>query len=180
MSDTKTELRAKMRAIAGKRADSTALSASLSKQLRNCPLWQSSAMIAAFSALSDEPDALDPWPQKKRVALPRISDADLTFHWVACREELRPGRFGISEPPAEASEAGNGFDLILVPGLAFDLRGGRLGRGKGYYDRFLPTASGLRVGVCFEDQIVEAIPGEPHDVRMDFVVTPSAISRCGS
>ena len=180
MSDTKTELRAKMREIAGGRAGAAALSASLEKLLRNYPLWQSSARIAAFSALSGEPDVIDPWPKEKRVALPRISDANLTFHWVTCREELRPGRFGILEPPAEASEAGNGFDLILVPGLAFDLQGGRLGRGKGYYDRFLSTASGLRAGVCFEDQIVEAIPGEPHDVRMDFVVTPSAISRCGS
>ena len=70
--------------------------------------------------------------------------------------------------------------MILVPGLAFDLRGGRLGRGRGYYDRFLAGATGLRVGVCFEDQIVADVPLEPHDLRMDFVVTPSSICRCGS
>jgi len=54
-----------------------------------------------------------------------------------------------------------------------------LGRGRGYYDRFLAGARGLRLGVCFEDQIVEAVPSEAHDLRMDFLVTPSAIYRCG-
>jgi 5-formyltetrahydrofolate cyclo-ligase len=65
-----------------------------------------------------------------------------------------------------------------VPGLAFDRRGGRLGRGKGYYDRFLLETSGLRVGICFEDQVVEKIPGEAHDLRMDFLITPAGIFPC--
>lgn len=180
MSDTKGELRAKMRGIAENRRGQAALSASLARQLQSWPLWQSSARIAAFSALSGEPEILDPWPQGKQIALPRISGPELTFRWTASRAELRPGRFGILEPPAEAPETGSKFDLILVPGLAFDHRGGRLGRGKGYYDRFLSSVRGLRAGVCFEDQIVESVPVEPHDLRMDYLVTPSSIFRCGA
>jgi 5-formyltetrahydrofolate cyclo-ligase len=180
MSGDKAALRITMRELAQIRRDATALSASLAQQLRDPPLWRSSGAIAAFSALDGEPDVLDPWPQDKRIALPRVAGAELTFHWIVRPAELQPGRFGVLEPAAEAPGAGSEFDLILIPGMAFDLRGGRLGRGRGYYDRFLAGARGLRLGVCFEDQIVEAVPSEAHDLRMDFVVTPSAIYRCAS
>ena len=180
MSDAKTALRAKMREIAETRGDAAALSRQLASQLRDWPLWQSSGNIAAFSAIAGEPDALDPWPVDKRVALPRVAGEELMFHWVAGRDKLLTGKFGIREPSPDATPAGNGFDLILVPGLAFDLRGGRLGRGKGFYDGFLSGARGIRAGVCFEDQIADEVALEPHDQRMDFLVTPSAIFRCGS
>lgn len=169
-----------MRAIAETRGDVRIFSSRLIRQLGNWLHWQSAGSVCAFASLRGEPDALDPWPQDKRVALPRVAGDELVFHWITGREELLLGSFGILEPPADASPAGNEFDLILVPGLAFDLRGGRLGRGRGYYDRFLAGATGLRVGVCFEDQIVADVPLEPHDLRMDFVVTPSSICRCGS
>ena len=180
MSDDKATLRFQMRGIAETRSDACTLSSRLVRQLGNWPLWQAARMIAAFAALPGEPDVLDPWPGDKRVALPRIAGGDLVFHWVAGRDELLPGKFGIPEPCADASLAGNEFDLILVPGLAFDLRGGRLGRGKGFYDRFLAKAHGLRAGLCFDDQIVGDVPLEPHDLRMDFVITPSSVYRCGS
>jgi len=180
MRDDKTALRTKMREIEGSRSDVRALSSRLVRQLGSWPLWSAARTVCAFAALRGEPDALDPWPDDKRVALPRVAADELVFHWVASRMELLPGKFGILEPSAEASHAGNEFDLILVPGLAFDLRGGRLGRGKGFYDRFLAEARGLRAGVCFDDQIVDGVPSEPHDLRMDFVVTPSSIYRCGS
>ena len=180
MSDDKAALREKMRGIAKARGDLQVQSGNLAKQLRNWPLWQSSSSIAAFSALPGEPDVLDPWPDDKQIALPRVSGVDLAFHRVASRAELQAGSFGILEPSAEASPAGNEFDLILIPGLAFDRHGGRLGRGKGFYDRFLAAARGTRAGVCFDDQIVGKVPTGPHDLRVDFVVTPSAVFRCGS
>ncbi|MFA7232740.1 MAG: 5-formyltetrahydrofolate cyclo-ligase [Terrimicrobiaceae bacterium] len=180
MTDDKAALRAKMRALAGTRADIPILSAKLRGQLHSWPLWQSSVAVAAFAPLGGEPDALDPWPEDKRIALPRVSGDGLVFHWVAHRNDLRPGSFGVPEPPSEAPPAENEFGLILVPGLAFDPRGGRLGRGKGFYDRFLAGAGGVRAGVCFDDQVVEDVPREAHDLRMDFVVTPSSIYRCGS
>jgi 5-formyltetrahydrofolate cyclo-ligase len=178
MKTAKDSLRKKIHGLARHRA--TARSASLAERLRGWTFWQSAPCVCAFSALVGEPDVLDSWPDGKRIALPRVEGDDLKFHWVAGRAELQPGRFGILEPAAEAPAAGDDFDLILVPGMAFDLRGGRLGRGRGFYDRFLRTALGLRVGVCFEDQIVDDVPSEAHDLRMDFVITPSAIYRCGS
>jgi len=63
--------------------------------------------------------------------------------------------------------------LILIPGIAFDLHGRRLGRGKGFYDRLLTEIRGVKCGIAFDEQIVEKIPVEPHDVRMDFILTPT-------
>ena len=180
MSDDKTALRAKMREIEGSRSDVCSLSSRLVRQLGRWPLWQAARTVCAFAALRAEPDALDPWPDDKRIALPRVAGDALVFHWVTGRDGLLSGKFGILEPAADAAEAENEFNLILIPGLAFDLHGGRLGRGKGFYDRFLAGARGLRAGVCFDDRIVESVPIDPHDLRMDFVVTPSLIYRCGS
>lgn len=178
MKAKKDSLRKQMHGLARHRA--AVLSAGLAERLRRWTSWRQASCVCVFSALADEPDVLASWPEGKRVAMPRVEGDDLKFHWVASRGELRPGRFGVFEPAVEAPDAGSEFDLILVPGKAFDLRGGRLGRGRGYYDRFLSDARGLRVGVCFEDQIVGDVPSEAHDLPMDFVVTPSAIYCCGS
>ena len=81
------------------------------------------------------------------------------------------GRFGIREPAGgEAVEPG-GIDLVLVPGVAFSRAGVRVGRGAGFYDRFLAGTPATRVGVCFREQIVECAKGEAHDVPMDAIVT---------
>jgi 5-formyltetrahydrofolate cyclo-ligase len=65
------------------------------------------------------------------------------------------------------------FDLILVPGMAFDLSGNRLGRGQGFYDRILAEVSGIKCGVCHNFQLLENIPTEPHDAQVDFIFTPA-------
>ena len=84
------------------------------------------------------------------------------------------GKFGILEPAA-ACELGElkRLDLILVPGVAFDWQGHRLGRGKGYYDRLLGEVSGTTCGVGYDHQIIATIPVEPHDVRLNCILTPS-------
>ena len=66
-------------------------------------------------------------------------------------------------------------DLILVPGVAFDLSGHRLGRGKGFYDRLLANARGVKCGVAFDEQIVKAVAAGTHDIRMDFILTPTRV-----
>ncbi|MCR9204243.1 MAG: 5-formyltetrahydrofolate cyclo-ligase [Halobacteriovoraceae bacterium] len=68
-------------------------------------------------------------------------------------------------------------DLLLIPGLAFDKSGGRLGRGKGFYDRFLAEFKGLKVGICFEEQLINTVPREDHDVNVDFVVSERGTNR---
>ena len=71
------------------------------------------------------------------------------------------------------------LDLVLVPGVAFNLGGHRLGRGKGFYDRLLQNFSGKKIGVAFDEQIVDALPVEENDVRMDLILTPSRCLKPG-
>ncbi|HTD88276.1 MAG TPA: 5-formyltetrahydrofolate cyclo-ligase, partial [Candidatus Binatia bacterium] len=83
--------------------------------------------------------------------------------------------FGIPEPSANCPVA-TALDLVLAPGLAFALDRSRLGRGKGYYDRLLAELKAVKIGVCFDWQIVSAIPHDTHDVLMDHIVTPTSSS----
>jgi len=108
--------------------------------------------------------------------LPRVADDDrLVFAAVADWAELRAGAFGVLAPPDSAPAASlDGAELVLVPGVAFDRRGVRLGRGGGHYDRSFPTSGGpdLRLcGVAYELQIAESIPCASHDRAMDAIVT---------
>lgn len=180
MNNEKNLLRHRMKKLAHPSPDSTNLSMRLRKRLEAWIEWEKAVSVCAFSPLSDEPRILDPWPAEKQIALPVIEGNHLSAKWVAGFSCLVTGAFGIQEPPSEAPTAGTEFDLILVPGMAFDRRGGRLGRGKGYYDRFLEKTTGFRVGICFDDRIVDKVPGESHDAGMDAIVTPSAIFLCES
>jgi len=151
---------------------------SIPSQLEKWEAWIDADTVCAFAALPGEPDPLTPWPEGKSIALPRVDGEILVPHVVESPADLRPGCFGILEPSVDAPVAGNAFDVILVPGLAFDQSGRRLGRGRGYYDRFLAGTSGLRVAVCFDWQLVDTIPVEPHDLAMDAILTPSKIIIC--
>ena len=80
--------------------------------------------------------------------------------------------YGIEEPTGEAFTDYAAIDFIVVPGVAFDAKGNRLGRGKGYYDRLLPRIpSAYKAGICFPFQLVEEVPAESFDVRMDIIIT---------
>jgi 5-formyltetrahydrofolate cyclo-ligase len=112
-----------------------------------------------------------------------LPEGGLAWSAVADWSELRPGRYGVPEPPEQADvirpEAG---DLVLVPGVAFDRAGGRLGRGAGYYDRAFPVSAPgapLLIGVAYEIQRVDALPLVETDRRMDAVVTERALHWIG-
>ena len=145
------------------------------------PIWQKSRSILFFAPLAEE---LDVWPLMvdalgagKTVALPRFKPA--TTGYVACRIEhlerdLAPGKFGIREPAVKCAVlAINRLDFVLVPGIGFDLHGRRLGRGRGFYDHLLASVRGTTCGVAFDQQIVEEIPVEPHDVFVNCILTPT-------
>lgn len=109
----------------------------------------------------------------KSVAFPRVHGEALEFIEVAGREELQPGAFDILEPRDGRRIAIAELDLMAVPGVAFDLGGHRLGFGKGFYDRVL-HGLGSRctlAGLCFDQQVIPALPAEGHDIRMDLLVT---------
>lgn len=123
------------------------------------------------------------WNQRKRVVVPSCQNGQLELFWIDTLEELAPRTLGILEPRSEVRasverriDVGE-LDLAIVPGLAFDRRGGRLGLGKGFYDRLLarcPTGVSL-VGLAFECQVFDEVPMLSHDVFMDKVITEKAV-----
>lgn len=109
---------------------------------------------------------------------PEVVGGNLDFRQITTWSDLVPGTYGILAPQKTAALLNPAqCELIVVPGVAFDRQGNRLGRGKGFYDRYLPNVGGLRVGVCFDACLVEALPNEPHDVRMDVLITESGVMR---
>lgn len=116
----------------------------------------------------------------KRCVFPRMVEGSrvLAFAPIHDSAALVPGRMGILEPPAGDDVSLEEIDLFVVPGLAFDPTGGRLGQGAGYYDATLAAAPwATRVGVAFDDQLLAQLPMESHDQHVDVVVTPSTIAR---
>lgn len=115
---------------------------------------------------------------EKPCFFPEVVGENMDFRRVQEWSDLVPGQYGILAPQKTAALLDPAqCDLIVVPGVAFDRQGNRLGRGKGFYDRYLPAVGGLRVGVCFDGCVVEALPSEPHDVRMDVLITESGVMR---
>lgn len=108
----------------------------------------------------------------KRLVYPRVCGDLLEFSPVAETAELRPGAFGIAEPVGPSVPLAM-IDLLVLPGVAFDLTGHRLGFGKGYYDRTLSVAPVplVRVGLAYEFQVVEQLPAAAHDCRVTCLVT---------
>lgn len=140
--------------------------------------------IALYSPLHGEVDTVSvaqiALRMGKTVAFPVVAGDGMVFRGVATLDDLEPGAFGILEPPLR-NEAlpPEDLDLIIVPGVAFDLRGNRIGYGKGYYDRLLHPFEGMGrlVGFCHDFQLVDAIAGEPHDVRLDIIITEKRVVR---
>lgn len=156
-------------------------SQSICSQIRESDVWRKAGSVLLFSPLPDEPDI---WPlaelalvQGKWLALPRFITGKNRYEAArveSLEADLTTGAFGVREPLAHCPSVPlKPLDLLLVPGVAFEAGGRRLGRGKGYYDRLLAGTGGCTLGVAFECQVVETLPLEPHDVVLNCIVTPA-------
>jgi len=145
--------------------------------------YLSAGCIALYAAVHQEVDtnlicssALE---SAKRVLYPAIYGDEMLFRQVESLDSLRKGAFGIPEPPPTGMDhLADEPDLIVVPGVAFDLSGQRIGYGKGYYDRFLkhPGRKACLVGLCHDFQLIdETIPADMHDIQMNIIVTDRRI-----
>ncbi|MBO7193126.1 MAG: 5-formyltetrahydrofolate cyclo-ligase [Bacteroidaceae bacterium] len=131
-------------------------------------------VIALFSPLGDEPliwPLVEQMSKSLSVVLPRV-EGDIMNFYTYDKEAMSVGAFGINEPRTGVSVSPCDIDAIIVPGVAFTACGARMGRGKGFYDKYLSQDgfSALKIGVCFSEQIVDHIPVEQHDVAMDVVI----------
>lgn len=149
------------------------------------PEWKAAQQILGYLALKDELELSAvlkaAFGEGKVVTLPRYIP-EMGAYGAAIVPEtegfatLSFGRFGVLEPaPTAPMLPLNQLDFVLVPGVAFDASGNRLGRGKGFYDRLLAETNNscIKCGVALEEQLVPTIPSEPHDIAMNFILTPS-------
>ncbi len=129
--------------------------------------------MASYHPLPSEPDTAEfnrEFARSGNLLLPRIVGDDIEFAYG----DLVPGSLGISEPTGDRFPI-DAIELILVPALAIDKEGNRLGKGRGFYDRVLKTSVATAVGVVFDGELVDSIPVEEHDVRMQYAITPSKL-----
>jgi len=187
--DSKRRLRQKMsrlrRDVAP--ADSARAGQAAAEALIDLELVGRAKRIALYAALPHELPTrplFDAIVEKTGAALlPRTADPlGLEFFAVECWEALRPGAFGVLEPPNDGPAVRlMPGDLVVVPGVAFDEDGYRLGHGKGYYDRAFAAELGdapTLVGFGYEFQIVDAVPHDPRDRQMDAIVTDRKVRDC--
>lgn len=153
----------------------------IQEKVMSLPEYQRAGTIMAYVSMPGEPNTReiirDALSRGKRVLLPRCTDRE---HMEAVpfsgEEELTPGRWGILEPKPEIpaiQHSDEGPEIILVPCAAASRDGKRLGHGAGYYDRFLRKTRGIRICLCFEALLMEDLPTDEMDVKMDMVLSES-------
>lgn len=129
--------------------------------------------ILMYHSLPDElytHEFLSKWAARKHFFLPRVNGVDLEIlPYEESRLEL--GSFHIEEPTGNNTVDPSEIELVVVPAVAYDRKGNRLGRGKGFYDRLLKSTKATKIGVGYEFQLYDELPTEPHDVGMDMVIT---------
>lgn len=111
----------------------------------------------------------------KEIVVPHTNE-EIELVKFTSFEDLAPAKFGILEPKTKIKNKSMP-DVIIIPGLAFDLDMHRLGYGKGHYDMLLKKINAKRIGICFDFQIVEKIPKHEHDQRLDIIITEKRILR---
>lgn len=180
----KDDLRRHYRAIREGLSPDTVQAASIAvcRTLAEWPHLQTAQYVLTYLAFQNELDLSYLFEVLPRIhwAVPRVDRQELALHAYQ-PERLVRHRFGMLEPAADLPRVdARILDLVLVPGVAFDRRGGRLGFGGGFYDRFLLTTPALRVGITYDPCVAEALPMTERDQRMDWIVTPTEQIRCAA
>ncbi len=148
----------------------------LAERLFDTPAYQQAKSLFAYLSFNQEVRTTSiierAWSEGKRVAVPKIVGDALRFIWIDSFDALSEGRFGIPEPREDGPVAFDKSALVLMPGLAFDREGRRLGYGGGYYDRYLGAHPGHPlVALCYDFQLYDRLEAELHDIPVDLVIT---------
>jgi len=145
------------------------------EKIESLPEFIKAKAVLLYWSLPDElptHNFIVKWSAKKQLLLPMVKGDKMLIKPFTNTDDLRKSDIGIWEPEAQ-NEYLRQIDLVIVPGIAFDKNKNRLGRGKGYYDRYFNSKSIFKIGICYDFQLLELIPTEAFDVRMDKIVTPN-------
>ena len=187
LAERKTEIRTAAHAARKAQEDKDSVSQAITDRVMQLQEYQQANCIMWYVDVRDEartrhalPAALE---SGKSIVIPYCVDGELELFHLEAMEELETGVYKILEPRSDLREVEaknvdvKDLDLILVPGVAFDARGGRTGHGKGYYDKLLENAKADTplISLAFECQMFDEIPMQSHDIFMDKVVTESNV-----
>lgn len=157
----------------------------ISESLEQLPAFKKAKRILFYAPIQGEVDTFElvtKYINKKEIFFPRTDQKDHTLHLhkVANLNELEKGKFSILEPlETSAGYDPESMELAIIAGIAFDLYGHRIGFGMGYYDRLLKNTKCLKIGLAYEFQIIENVPGtEDYDVPVDKIITEKRIINC--
>lgn len=184
----KKELRTKLRGVLAsippeKLVERSRTAAAL---LFNEPEYRRAEIMMVYLSLPQEADTtrivLQAWQDRKRVLAPQVnweSEAMIPIEIRNLDTDVVRGEYDLRQPVRGQPIPIELIDLVIVPGLGFDPTGNRLGRGRGFYDRFLsrPEFRGSTCGFALEEQVVESVPAKPHDMKIDLLVTDKAVRR---
>jgi len=177
----KAEMRKNMRRLRDDLPDRAEKSVRICENVAQMTEYACAKCVMLYSPIRSEVD-VRPLMQRalydgKRVCLPVCCEnGEMDAVEYTGAEEMQVSAFGVSEPMG-AAVAPEEIDLVLCPGLAFDARGGRLGYGKGFYDRYLEKVHAFWAGICYTECIVENVPAEAHDAAMKAVITQDGVMR---
>ncbi len=155
-------------------------------QLSRMPLYREARTVLLYASIGSEAGTWhiidDCLRRGVRTVLPRVDKeaGKLVLYRIVDRAALRPGQFGIPEPEEDDTSrvSPEALDFALIPALAFDRSGARVGYGKGFYDRLLAECPAVTAGLCFSEQLAGKIPCEPHDRRVQILVTEKGVIDC--
>ena len=185
MIESKADLRARMKRDrnALSMIEAAELSARIAERVLAVPEFMRAKRVFCYASVVGEVDTRGLMREiiysGRELYLPRIKrNVKINAVRLTSFGDLRVGPYGIDEPTGdEIIEPGN-LEVLLVPGVAFDRRGSRLGMGLGFFDRFLPLCRGLIIGLSYDLQIVDCVPATGRDARMDMVITETHIYDC--
>jgi len=179
----KSQIREKMKAErrAMSREEVAEKSSKAAKVFLASEIYKNSKVIMLYMPLGNETDTSEiidkAFEDGKRVVLPVTNreTAIITPVFYDRNTVLEKGDFSVNEPKNGENVTKSDIDVVVVPGIAFDKHGARVGFGKGCYDMFLSGIRAVKVGFCYEFQAVDQIPSDAHDVKMDFIITENGI-----
>ncbi len=186
----KNKIRTQMRDILSRisAADLHIRSQAVCRHLAATPAFQAAQSIMVFLSMNMEVEtttlAMAAWQAEKSIIVPRVLWQERSIEPVEVKSletQASPHLSGLRQPKAGTPVSLSMIDMVAVPGLAFDARGYRVGRGKGFYDRFLPQKElrAVTVALCFDEQVLpDLIPEEPHDVPVAMIITDKRVITC--
>lgn len=180
----KKSLRKKYKIIRENIEDKKIKSDIIFKNIIQTTEYKNAKIIAAYSSFGDEVDTLNlieySIKLNKIIALPRIIDNNLKFYRIySLEDKMKKNKFGINEPIEDEENyiEDKEIDLVIIPGLCFDVNKNRLGFGRGFYDRFLESKNFKSIAICFEEQVIKEkiIPTTDKDIKVNKIITEDKI-----